>query len=201
MENAIINRIKDQARSLKTLSEELQVQMALGKAEARDLIEKERKTLSKYINQQRKQIAEAGNVSNENRRTFLTCVEDLESALYSEVPTDTAEYDTYKNNILHNVYKLEEEVRSNYPAMNEKMQEMLDAFKAKMDAFRVNLALHDKDNPEKVERIRNEFTEKLGEIRSVLDDKEDAQSKLDNFMEDISESFNYLKNAIANLSN
>ena len=201
MENAIIDRIKTQARSLKTLSEELQVQMALGKAEARDLIEKERKNLTKYINTQKSEIEKAENIKNENRREFLSCVEDLESVLFSEVPTEAKEYDDYKDNLLNKVYKLEEEVRDNYPAMNEKMQEMLDAFKAKMDAFRVNLALHDKDNPEKVDKIRNEFTERLGEIRKVLSDKEEAQSKLDNFMEDISESFNYLKRAIADLSN
>ncbi len=201
MENAIIDRIKSQARNLRTLTDELQVQMALGKAEARDLIEAERKNLSKYINTQRNQITKAENISNENRRSFLTCVEDLESALFQEVPSVPKEYDKYKNEILNRVYKLEEEVRNNYPSMNEEMQETLDAFKAKMDAFRVNLALHDKDNPEKVDKIRAEFTDRLGEIRNVLNNKEEAQSKLDNFMEDISESFNYLKRAIADLSN
>lgn len=175
--------------------------MALGKAEARDLIETERKNLSKYINTQKNEIEKAENINSESRRTFLSCVEDLESALFEEVHSATKKYDKYKNNILNNVYKLEEEVRDNYPSMNEKMQDTLDAFKAKMDAFRVNLALHDKDNPEKVEKIRNEFTDRLGEIRNVLDNKEKAQSKLDNFMEDISESFNYLKRVIADLSN
>jgi len=153
MENAIIDRIKNQAKNLKTLSEELQVQMALGKAEARDVIEIERKTLSKYINQQRKQIANAENETFENRRTFLSSIEDLESALFLEVPAVTVEYDNYKDNILNRVYKLEEEVRNNYPSMTEGMQDMLDSFKIKMDAFRVNLALHDKDNPEKVEKL------------------------------------------------
>lgn len=47
MQNAILKRVKNQALNLKTFSEELQVQMALGKAEARDLIEKERKNFSK----------------------------------------------------------------------------------------------------------------------------------------------------------
>jgi len=201
MENPIIDKIKLQAKSLKTLAEALQVQMALGKAEARDLIEVERKNLSKYINTQRQEIAKAENITNDNRRTFLSCVEDLESALYREVPSVPKEYDAYKNDVLNKIYKLEEEVRSNYPTMNVKMQDTLDSFKAKMDAFRVNLALHDKDNPEKVEKIRNEFTDRLGEIRKVLNEKEEAQSVLDNFMEDISESFNYLKRAIADLSN
>ena len=137
---------------------------------------------------------------NENRRNFLSCVEDVESALFEEIPTGTKAYDTYKDGILNKVYKLEEAIRDNYPEMNDTMQDNLDAFKAKMDAFRVNLALHDKDNPEKVEKIRNEFTDKLEEIRTVLSSKEHTHSKLDNFVEDISESFNYLKRAIAELS-
>lgn len=201
MENAIIDRIKTQARNLKTLTDELQVQMALGKAEARDIIETEKKNLTKYINTQRQEIAKAENITNEKRRSFLSCVEDVEAALFSDIPTATKKYDEYKDDLLNKIYKLEEEVRNNYPSMNDKMQEMLDLFKAKMDAFRVNLALHDKDNPEKVDMIRSEFTDRLSEIRKVLNDKEEAQSKLDNFMEDISESFNYLKRAIADLSN
>lgn len=200
MENTIIDRIKNQAKNLKMLTDELQVQMALGKAEARDIIEKEKKIFSKYINEQRIELAKVENASNENRRSFLSCVEDLESALYNEIPEGTKAYDKYKDDILTKVYKLEEVLRDSYPDMNESIQEKLDAFKSKMDAFRVNLALHDKDNPEKVEKIRNEFTEKLEDIRKILGSKEQVNTKLDNFVEDISESFNYLKRAIAELS-
>jgi hypothetical protein len=201
MENAIIERVKTQARNLKTLSDELQVQMALGKAEARDLIKEEKKTLTKFINEQKRAIQKSQSISEDNRRIFLTCVEDLEGALFTDVPTQVAEYDQYKNNLLSKVYKLEEEVRKNYPSMSVEIQDELDVFKAKMDAFRVNIALHDKDDPEKVEKIRTEFTEKLTDIRSMLSNREQAQTKLDNFVEDISESFNYLKRAIADLSN
>ena len=200
MENTILDRIKTQARNLQMLTDELQVQMALGKAEARDIIEKERKTFSKYINEQRREFVKVENESNENRRTFLSCVEDLESALFDKIPEGTQEYDNYKDGLLNKVYKLEEVIRDNYPEMPEGMQDNLDVFKAKMDAFRVNLALHDKDNPEKVEKIRGEFTEKLEEIRNLLSNKEETHSKLDNFVEDISESFNYLKRAISELS-
>lgn len=201
MENVFIGKIKDQARNLKVLSEELKVQMALGKAEARDLIEKEKKVFSDYINTQRQEIAKLDKAENETRRTFLSCVEDLETILYSDVPEDPKAYDAYKDSILNKVYKLEEEVRDNYPDLSSKMQDKMDDFKAKMDAFRVNLALHDKDDPEKVEKVKAEFTEKLEEIRKKLSSKEVVQTKLDNFVEDISESFDYLKRAIADLSN
>ncbi len=84
--------------------------------------------------------------------------------------------------------------------MSDEMQDTLEAFKAKMDAFRVNLALHDKDDPEKVQNIKTDLTNKLEDIRVLLSKREEDQSKLDNFVEDISESFNYLKRAIENLS-
>ena len=200
MENAIFERVKNQVSNLKVLSEELQVQMALGKAEAKDLINRERKNLSDYIQKQRREISELENTSEENRREFLTAVENVESALYTEVPESTRKYDKYKKELLRNIYILEEVTRINYPYMNSNMQIVLDGFKVKMDAFRVNLALHDKDDPEKVFQIRRDFTEKIAQIRVLLADKEKEESKLDNFMEDISESFNFLKKAITDLS-
>ena len=200
MENAILERFKNQTKNLKTLSEELRLQMALGKAEARDLIERERKNLNSYINTHKKEFEKSETVNQTSRVSFLTSVENLESVLSDNVPEETVAYDKYKNNILKNVYKLEEEIKTNYPELSLSMQSKLDNFKNKMDAFRVNLALHDKDDPERVEKIRHEFTGKLEEIREILSDRENAQSKIDSFVEDITESFNYLKRAISDLS-
>ncbi|MBT8232191.1 MAG: hypothetical protein KJN84_06165, partial [Bacteroidia bacterium] len=198
---AILDRVKHQANNLKALSEELQLQMALGKAEARDLIEREKKNLNTFIQKQRQEINQQNTLQNDQRRTFLTCMENLESKLTEVVPEQPKAYDDYKAQVLNNVYKLEEEIKENYPQFNSALKAQLDQFKSKMDAFRVNLALHDKDDPEKVEKIRNEFTVKLDQIRQVFADKENAQSKLDSFVEDISESFSFLKKAIADLSN
>jgi hypothetical protein len=200
MENAILERLKNQTKNLKTLSEELRLQMALGKAEARDLIERERKNLNSYINKQKREFDNSDTVNQTNRVSFLTSVENLESVLSDNVPEESVAYDKYKNNVLKNVYKLEEEIKTNYPELSLSMQSKLDNFKNKMDAFRVNLALHDKDDPKKVEKIRNEFTGKLEDIRKILSDREDSQSKIDSFVEDITESFNYLKRAISDLS-
>lgn len=201
MENAILERVMNQTKNLKTLTEELQVQMALGKAEARDLIEKERKNLSKYINKQKKELTDNLSISNDNKKEFLHTIENLEIKLNSTVPTESLVYDQYKSEVLQNVYQLEEELKKNYSSMGQEMKENLDVFKNKMDAFRVNLALHDKDDPEKVEKIRNEFSQKLEEVSNLLGERETAQTKLDNFVEDISESYKFLKKAITDLAN
>ncbi|MBR9920653.1 MAG: hypothetical protein GYB31_07415 [Bacteroidetes bacterium] len=201
MKNVLLDRMKKQTRSLKVLSEELQVQMALGKAEARDLVERERKNLAAFVNKQRAEMAKVSVDEVEAGRAFLTCVENLEANLKEEIPTAVRKYDAYKKGMLEKIYELEEVIRDNYPEMNVTMQKELDSFKAKMDAFRVNLALHDKDDPDKVERIRKEFSDRLVEVRKLLGEREKAQTKLDNFVEDVGESFNYLKRAISDLSN
>ena len=70
-----------------------------------------------------------------------------------------------------------------------------------MDAYRVNLALKDKDNPEKVANLKHDFTTKLSDLRIKLSKHETDESKIDNFVEDLSESYEYLKKAISNLAN
>lgn len=201
MENAILDTVKNKVKSLKVFSEELQVQMALGKAEAQDLMERERKTLSSYMAKQKGYINSMEKLSEDKRRDLLTIAEDLESALYDEVPTSAKKYDKYKVNLLEKIYRLEESIKENYMNESSEVKIRLAAFKTKMDAFRLNLALHDKDDPEKVAQIRNEFTGKLEDVRKLLAVKEDDHSRLDNFVEDISESFSYLKKALTDLTN
>ncbi len=200
MENAIIERVQNQFYNLKVLSDELRVQMALGQAEAKDLIENEKKVLSKYFSSQKKNIEHIAGKSENVRKEFLHSIQDLEIDLFKEVPTKKAEYATYKSALLSKVYSVEESIKENYPQLKTDLKNILDPFKTKMDAFRVNLALHDKDNPEKVESIRAEFSQKLDQVRSLLTKKEDDQSKIDSFVEDISTSFDFLKKALDRLN-
>lgn len=201
MDNEIIDQVKNFTKNLKTLTDELRVQMVLGKAEARDILEQERKNFSQYINRQKIEINKNVEMSNNIREQFLKTVENLENKLLNTVPTASNDYDQYKKEILKNVYQLEEEVKKNYSILTPDMLKNIDSFKNKMDAFRVNLALHDKDDPKKVDRIRNEFSEKLKQVGNLLGERENAQSKLDSFTEDISVSYKILRKAISDLSN
>jgi len=194
------NLIKNQLKNLRGLSEELQLQMALGKAEARDLVERERKNLSSYI-ESLGNAAEGVIVDQDaNKDNFRKIVTDTLISLNTEIPTEAPSYDSYKSNVLNRIYKLEEAQRGNYPNMDDETQEVLDTFKTKMDAFRVNLALHDKDNPAKVEQVRREFVSKLEEVNNLLEQEAYEETKADQFKQDISDSFKYLKKAIADLS-
>jgi vacuolar-type H+-ATPase subunit I/STV1 len=199
MENVIFEKVKHQAEHLKSLLEEVQVQIALGKAEAKDKIEEEKKLLSQYFSKQRREMEQEVDALNKERKEFLAHIESLERMLVEEIPTDVEAYDDYKLGVLEAIYKIEEDVRDYYPALSNDLHGELDIFKSKLDAFRVNLALHDKDNPERIQGIRADFAEKIEEIRNKLGKKEAAESKLEHFIDDIGHSFSYFKKAIEDL--
>lgn len=201
MENVILEKVKDQFDKLKALSEELQVQMALGKAEARDLFEVERKNLSEYIRKQRKEMDNVENSSNHTRSKLLSSILSLESKLAADVPTESAIYGNYKNEILHKIFEIEELTKDIKTDVNVDLKKSLETFKVKMDAYRVNLALHDIDDPDKVDRVKADFSEKLNSVKAVLSNHENDQAKINHFVDDISKSYDYLKRAISDLTN
>ena len=71
MENVIFEKVKQQAEHLKSLLEEVQVQIALGKAEAKDKIDEEKKLLSQYFSKQRREMEQEVDVLNKERKEFL----------------------------------------------------------------------------------------------------------------------------------
>ena len=68
----IIATGKEKAAQIKSFLEEMQVQMALGKAEARDAIEREQKNFQKFINQQKAEMKKVEEIS-EVEQVCPTC--------------------------------------------------------------------------------------------------------------------------------
>lgn len=200
MEDSILNKAAQQINNLKAMSEEIRLQMALGKAEAVDLFKKEKKALTKYLEDHKAELNRLENIAKEKKDNFLSHIETLESELLADAPTGKRDYKKYKSSILNKIYQIEEDFRDNYPIVSHKIQSELNSFKVKMDAFRLNLALHDEDQPEKVEELKAEFTDKLDSIRSLLSKQKNEESKIEGFINDVSTSFDFLKKAVNELT-
>jgi hypothetical protein len=87
---------KEKLQQLKTIFEELEVQMALGKKEAKEVFEREKKTLTEFITQQKDKLKEAGEVAEDHRRELIDKFNTLEAVLSEDVSTSKRRYDTYK---------------------------------------------------------------------------------------------------------
>ena len=196
MENVIIEKGKEQLKKLRMWADELEVQMALGKAEAKDAFERERKNITHFVNTQKAEIERLNKITAEQKQELSLLMEKLEESLNLPVPTAKRKYDTYKKQVLENIYKIEYSMKENYEDLDAKIQKELDDFKTKMDLFRINLALNDQKDPEKVKEYKMGLYDKLTELRTKLQAGENELSRMDHFLEDISESFNYFKRAI-----
>lgn len=199
MENTLIDKGREQLRHLRTFADELEVQMALGKAEARDAFVREKKNVSKFLNKQKKQFQKESKITEDKKHDLLVLFEKLEESLNLEVPTAKRKYDLYKKDVLADIYALEYEVKETYGDHSVSLQRELDEFKDKMDVFRINLAINDVKDQEKVAELKSSLHDKVTEIRSKLQRGENEMNKFDNFVEDISESFNYFKRAVTDL--
>lgn len=200
MKNNLSKTLKQQIGNLRNLTEELQVQMALGKAEAKDLLEKEKKQFSNYLQKQKEKLANGETTKTTNNNQIVSSMEKLDRMLYQEIPVNSEGYDKYKNDTLKSIYEVEDNLRVGNQNHSQEVQENIEVFKNKMDAFRVNLALHDKENPEKVQNIKRNFSNRLEKVMVMINDENSSSEKLNNFSKDISESYNYLKKAISDLS-
>ena len=199
MVNVLVEKSKEKLNSLKMWADELELQMALGKAEARDAFERERKNITKFVNSHKSQIKMQGKISTDKKQELLVFIEKLEESLNQNVPTNKRDYNKYKKEVLYNIYNLEYALKDTYGELDFSLKNEFDEFKTKLDVFRINLALNDSSDKEKVDSLKAKVQEKVFEIRTKMQKSESELNRMDNFMEDISESFDYFKKAINDL--
>ena len=201
LQDALIKKGKDRLRMLKMITEELEVQLALGKAEARDWFEKEKKAFSKYIHDQRSIINTEVEEEQSLKEQVIAKIDQLESDLGGEVPSDKLGYDTYKQQVLKSIYELEDLIRQHEPEFEKAVLEQLDLFKAKLDAYRIQFALSDVEHHEKADARRAELLSKISELKQKLSGTSESDEKFAHFTEEMSASFEHLRNAFQDLFN
>ncbi len=198
-EKDMIELGKEKLQQLKTIFDELEVQLALGKAEARDIFDKEKKNLTQFINEQKIRFKKEQKVADEKWDELMNKFEVLEANVSKETAVSKEEYDEQKEKTLRAIYELEHTIKEAYGDLGATFREQLDAFKARLDAYRIQLALSEFDNATEAENRRHELREKVSEIREKMKKEEDEANKIDDFVSEMSASFDHLKKAFSDL--
>jgi hypothetical protein len=199
LQEDFLNLTKGKLTQAKAFLEELEVQMALGKAEAKDAFQSERKNLSKFLNKQKALLKDVEKISAEHKKTLLTSLENLEAQLATELPTTKGDFDKFKKGTLEIIYRLEANLTEAYGDLSDAVQEELDDFKVKLDAYRVKLALGDIKDQEALVKRKSELQEEMSELRKMLQKESSAGDRMDLFTEEINQSFTHMKKAFSDL--
>lgn len=199
LQQDFLNLGKTKITQAKAFLEELEVQMALGKAEAKDAFEGERKTLTTYLNKQKAQLKETENVAIEHKKALLQSLEALEIQLGMELPSAKRKFDQQKKETLEKIYKLEFQLKEAYGDVSHSLQDQLNDFKIKLDGYRVQLALGSIEDEEALVKRKSELQTEVDGLRVKLQAEAAAGDKIDHFVNEVSESFDHMKKAFSDL--
>jgi len=185
----IINGLKTTASEL----EELQVQIALGKAEAKDIFEKIKKSLHASVQQLKVKI----NVSkiNEDVLPMVNALEHLQVQLALGIAETKETFEDQRKHIEHSLLELENKLKSGAPGRQvAKMHLEIEKFKAKLQLLSLHYKLRKINIEYDVKQKKIDFEQKLNTLKTKLDLKGgQARNKWRHFKEEIEEAFADMK--------
>lgn len=199
LQDNIITTGKEKATQIKAFLEEMQVQMALGKAEAKEAFEREQKNFQKFLNQQKVEMKKLKEMNEENLTELSQKFNALEALIEKDLPHSKRKFDAMKKETLQAIYELEYEIKKTFGNVNAEMQNRLDDFKVKLDGYRIQLALSNFDDEALLETRKEELQKAIDEIQAKMNEESEAKGKVENFVEEISESFEHMKKAFSEL--
>jgi hypothetical protein len=190
---------KEKMDQLKSLFEELEVQLTLGKAEAKELFEREKKNVTEFINVQRSRLQKEEELKAERLNALEAKMKELAALLVEESPDKVKAYDKSKETLLHCIYGLEGSLKEAYVEAGAGLRPHLDQFRNALDAYRIVLALSSFENRAEVE-VKKEalnavLTTMLGRFRA----EEKTEEKLEHFVAEIETAFDHVKRAVKEL--
>jgi hypothetical protein len=190
---------KERLTQMKVLLDELQVQMSLGKAEAKDIFDRERKNFLNFVSEEKNILRRSGEAANTHRTVLLEKFDALDARLAKVVAENKRQYDVQKRETLHAIYELELAMKEAYGDVGIALQTKLDAFRGKLDDYRIKLALGEFEAEAELEPLKPELVNAVADIRERLKKETGASEKIDSFSNEISTSFDHMKKAFANL--
>ncbi|MCC6725760.1 MAG: hypothetical protein IT258_14720 [Saprospiraceae bacterium] len=199
LQDELLDIGKERLTQMKVLLDELQVQMALGKAEAKDVFDKERKNFLQFMSEEKNMLRRTGEAATKHREVLMEKFNALDARLAKETAENKRQYDVQKREILHAIYNLELAMKEAYGDVGMALQVKLNAFRSKLDDFRIKLALGEFEEGGALDTMKPELVDAITDIRERLKKEAGASEKIDSFANEISTSFDHMKKAFANL--
>ncbi|MEZ4918042.1 MAG: hypothetical protein R2792_02960 [Saprospiraceae bacterium] len=192
---------KKKFNQIRAFVEELDVQLALGKAEFKDTFLQERKRMNQFLQEKKRDFQQVENQFHEDRSLLKAKFEDLEFRLQEEAAETKEAFDEQKEAILNAIYQLEQTITEHYGEVEDALQVFLDELKGKLDAYRIGLALGNFDDEETRVQQKTELKEAIGDLKEKLSAQDEARAKLDVVAKELTEAFDHMKNAFKEVFN
>ncbi|MGB0522577.1 MAG: hypothetical protein ACPGJS_06440 [Flammeovirgaceae bacterium] len=202
-------KIKDQAveklQKVKGEIEHLEVQLALGKAEAVDHFEKKKKELHDMVHAAKEEVTKLSASGKKSMEELKPELEDLQVQLALGKAESLDAYKKYEKDVklaIHNfVHKAKKIYNDNAAEGEEKwdgflaeMKEKTTEFQTQLDIFRVQMALGEAEFKQEFEEKKKEFVRDAKSIADKIDKNlESIEHSVEEFGDDLAHKFGELK--------
>ena len=194
--DSIIDQVKSKV-------EEFEVQLALGKAEAEDRLEKEKKKFSEFLGKAKDAVGKAENIGKEKKEELITKYEELQVQLALGKAETRDAFETQKSKIESAIKNFQQVVQtvddelSDIPGLLTDISSQLNS---KLEAFEVQFELAKAESEDILEEKKKELSDQLNVLKKKLDNRKNlADDRLEEFGKDLSHGLNQIKNAFSKL--
>jgi uncharacterized protein (DUF1501 family) len=193
---------KSKLNQWKAMIEDLEVQISLGKADAKDTIKAEKKNITKFFNQQKAEFKKAEAKTIKQRTALVEKLTELNASLLADTPESKRAFDNRRRKTMQLVHEVENMIRMMYKDAGERVTLILDGLKVDLDNYRIQLALGSFETKTKIAASQKDLIKTLEKTISFLDSKKAEKDKnIEHFMDEISQSFDHLKSAFSEILN
>ncbi len=201
--SSLKEKLQKQLQHWKSELEELNVQLRLGRAEAEDAYEKQKKRFAAWLANAREQLDELEDKSEDYVENLKDRLEKLSNQIVNSEPTDAEGYQRHH----HEMGAALSEAESKLAEAREKgsdaakevshdVQDTLTSIRTQLDLFWLKFNLGKADARDEMEDQRKQASHRIQELKHKLDEWEDAaEDRWENFREEMGEAFRHIRQA------
>ena len=160
------------ANQLKSKIENLEVQLALGKAEAEDWLEEEKNKFSTFIGKSKDAVEKAENIGKEKKEDLITKCEELQIQLalgkaetWEAFEAQKSKIDVAMKNFLKGAQTIDNEL-SDIPGLIANAGSQLIS---KLESFEVQFELAKAESKDILEEKKKELSNQINELKNKLE--------------------------------
>lgn len=190
----VITNLKKAAIEL----QELRLQAALGKAEARDAFEAAKKACNNYVHDAKAHLENAKGPAKEKLTLLRTALETLQVQLALGKAETKEVFESQAKKINKALSEIETFIKNNKitDAYYAELQMEIEKFRIKLDILKLQYELKKIGMKEEFEAKKKEFLKDLSGIKkNLLRKEESAENTWEHFRDEISEAYSHLRKA------
>jgi hypothetical protein len=190
---------KEKMEQASAFFEELEVQFNLGKAEAKDAFDREKKNFSNFVDEQRRRLKVEEARKSELLNALEVKMELLADLLVQPDPTSVELYDRHKEAVLRAVYDVEGALKNVWADVGAALKVAFERFRIALDAYRISLALSSLENKGNLSEKKAALEVELSGLLHHFQLGEREDDRLEHFTAEMETAFEHIKKAVKEL--